>query len=132
VLVTIIFELVFSQPDANNRFFFSDEKRDNFTIQTVKNIFYCFPSFTLSICFGALIKVAAAHLDQAIFAWIPGRIYGWSDFSQEITGKLADGTAFTMPSPLHSVMVMVGDIAFYLILTWYFDHVISANRGVAE
>lgn len=37
-----------------------------------------------------------------------------------------------MPSPLKSVEAMIKDMVIYLVLTWYFDHIIAANRGVAD
>lgn len=132
VLVIIVFELVFSQPDFNSRFFFANSMENNFMISNIKRIFYMFPSFSLSICYGALVKMAARHLDQAIFAWIPGEKYTWSDFGKNLEGKLVDGVEYTMPSPLHSVEMMIRSMLIYLALTWYFDHVISANRGVAD
>jgi ABC-type multidrug transport system fused ATPase/permease subunit len=79
------------------------------------------------------VKVAARHLDQQVFAWIPGKShYTWEDFGQDLRGKLADGTEYTMPSPLKSVEMMLRDMLIFLVLTWYFDHIISANRGVGD
>jgi hypothetical protein len=133
VLVTIIFELVFSQPDYNNRFFFNDNKKDDLVLNTLKFIFYLFPSFPLSLCYGALVKVAARHMDQQVFAWIPGKDdYSWEDFSSNIHGKLVDGLTYTMPSPLRSVEAMIKEMVLFMVLTWYFDHTVSANRGVAD
>lgn len=130
--MTIIFELVFSQPDMNNRFFFADDKQDNLMITIVRTIFFCMPSFTLSICYGTLIKIAAYHMDQAVFAWLPGRVYSWADFTEPIKGKLADGTMFTTPSPAKAVTILALDIVLFAVLTWYFDHIVSNNRGVSE
>jgi hypothetical protein len=132
VLVTIIFELVFSQPDTNNRFFFSDAKRQSPTVSLFKLLFFCMPSFTLSICYGSLVKVASTHLDQSVFSWVPGRAYTWADFGRDLTGKLADGTHYTSPSPATTVGIMGLDIVLYLGLTWYCDHVIGHNRGVSD
>jgi hypothetical protein len=123
---------VFSNPDINNRFFYSKTSQNDPRITLVKNIFSLFPSFPVSICFGALIKRGAAHLDQAIFAWVDGQKVTWADFSLDIEGRLADGLEFTMPSPMKSMKVLLWDIVIFLVLTWYFDHIISHNRGVAE
>lgn len=102
-------------------------------LNTLKFIFYLFPSFPLSLCYGALIKVAARHMDQQVFAWIPGKDhYTWEDFGSDIHGKLADGVTYTMPSPLKSVEAMIKDMLIFLVLTWYLDHIVSANRGVAD
>jgi hypothetical protein len=72
-------------------------------------------------------------MDQQAFAWIPGKDdYTWEDFGTDLTGKLADGVTYTMPSPLKSVEAMIKDMCIYLVLTWYFDHIVAANRGVAD
>lgn len=71
-MITIIFEFMFSEPDVNNRFFFSDSMKDNLFINTVTAVFYLFPTFPLSLCFGSILKQGAQHMDQAIFTWVPG------------------------------------------------------------
>ena len=106
ILVTIIFELVFSQPDVNNRFFFSDAAKRDSTIGIIRQIFNLFPSFPISICFGALLKRASTHLDQQVFAWVEGDKFSWADFNRDIQGKLADGVIYTMPSPMKSMGIL--------------------------
>ena len=132
ILITIIFEFMFSEPDVNNRFFFNDGMQGNLFITTVRNFFYLFPSFPLSLCFGSILKQGAQHMDQAIFAWVEGQEVTWEDFSADKHGRMIDGLVYTMPSPLKSLGVMVQDIILFLLLTWYFDHIISHNRGVSE
>jgi hypothetical protein len=132
ILVTIIFELVFSQPDFNNRFFFNDADVDNFTINFTKAIFNLFPSFPISVCFGCLVKKAATHVDKQAFAWVEGEKYTWFDFGQEYHGKLMDGVTYSTPSPLESMRIIFIDMCIFLVLTWYFDHILSHNRGVAD
>lgn len=91
------------------------------------------PTFPLSLCYGVLVKVAARHLDQSVYSWLPGKEhYNWADFATDLKGRLADGQAYTMPSPLKQVEAMGKVIVIYLVLTWYFDHVVAANRGVAD
>ena len=35
-------------------------------------------------------------------------------------------------SDLFSMLILYGDVLFFIILTWYFDHTIAANRGRGE
>ena len=45
---------------------------------------------------------------------------------------MVDGLLYTMPSPLKSFGAIVRDGVIFIVLTWYFDHILSHNRGVAE
>jgi hypothetical protein len=123
---------MFSSPDVNNRFFFSDTGRTDMGIRTATAIFNLFPTFPVSICFGALIKKGSTHMDKETFQWVQGQKVTWSDFNQDIRGRLADGVRYVMPSPWTSMKIMIKDIVIFLVLTWYFDHIISHNRGVSE
>jgi hypothetical protein len=40
-----------------------------------------------------------------------------------------EDATFTRYSDLLSFVVLLGDVVFYIILTWYFDHVAESNRG---
>jgi ABC-type multidrug transport system fused ATPase/permease subunit len=90
------------------------------------------PSFTYSVCFGAIVKIASTHLDPALVIWVKGRKFLWEDFTARETGSIVLSMNFTMPSAMESMMVMVGDIVIYMTLAWYFDHIVSHNRGVAD
>jgi hypothetical protein len=35
-------------------------------------------------------------------------------------------------SDLWSMVILYGDVVFFAILAWYFDHIIASNRGRAE
>jgi hypothetical protein len=36
---------------------------------------------------------------------------------------------FSRYSDLISMVILFGDALFFIILTWYFDHVVESNRG---
>ena len=42
------------------------------------------------------------------------------------------GVGYTMPSAFQSLLIMVGDVLMYATMAWYFDHILSHNRGVAD
>jgi len=48
------------------------------------------------------------------------------------TGSIVLDAKFTMPSSFEMMMTLFGDAVLYLTLAWYFDHIVSHNRGVAE
>jgi hypothetical protein len=56
--------------------------------------------------------------------------YKWSYLfkDQEIKLDLKD-MRFIIPSTFYSIMKMFLSIIFYFLLTWYFDHIDSSNRG---
>ena len=41
---------------------------------------------------------------------------------------LAD-TFFTKYSSLLSMLILYGNVLFFAVLTWYFDHIVESNRG---
>lgn len=66
--------------------------------------------------------------------WVENPIkYDMSIFTENIEKKLPfGGGLFYRYSDFYSMLILYGDIIFFMILTWYFDHVISSNRGRGE
>lgn len=64
--------------------------------------------------------------------WERGTGYSWDLFTREIKGKTITKDDFTEYSAFDSVLLLVFDMVFYVCLTWYFDHVIEANRGKGD
>ena len=64
-----------------------------------KTFFYLIPTFTLSMCLGGIMKVAATHLEASLLSWIKGRVYTWTDFSAEIRSGVGNGIFYTIPAP---------------------------------
>ena len=98
----------------------------------MRTIFYLFPSFTVSVSFGAVAVVAATHMDPASVSWVKGLKYSWSDFLTPESGNVVGGIHWETPSAFELMLILLWDSLFFLALTWYFDHTISHNRGVAE
>lgn len=97
-----------------------------------RTFFNLVPSFTFSVCFGAIVKVAATHFDPHLIIWVPGKRYTWTDFTTRETGSVVMNVGYTMPSAFESLLVMMMDVLLYAGLAWYFDHILSHNRGVAD
>lgn len=91
VLVTIIFQIMFSQQNVNHVFLFNDATRDTFTVGLMRMIFYLFPTFTVSVTFGEISMVASTHMDPAIVSWVKGLKYTWMDFFTPDEGSVVGG-----------------------------------------
>lgn len=123
---------MFSQADVNHVFLYNNRTSNDFNVKLIRRIFYMIPSFTVSICFGTVGRIAATHLDPSAVSWTKGVPYKWSDFFTEDTGNFIGGIYWTVPSPFELVLIMLYDSLIFLLFTWYFDHIIAHNRGVAE
>lgn len=53
-------------------------------------------------------------------------------FTEEKKDFTVTGSPFTMYSCLNSVFVLYMNVAFFALLTWYFDNVIESNRGTSQ
>jgi|JI9StandDraft_1071089.scaffolds.fasta_scaffold315858_2 hypothetical protein len=70
------------------------------------------------------------HYDIQEHAWNAGpHDYGMSDFTVSTTGKLFTGDTYSRYSDLTSMFVLYADAVFFALLAWYFDNVVSSNRG---
>lgn len=101
-------------------------------ISFIAFIFYFYPPFTFSLIFAQITAKAGAHYDSVAFRWVPGEQYEWGDLFKEVKGTIAGGISFTDPSPIFSLFMQQVSLLFYISLTWYFDHIVSSNRGRTE
>ena len=95
-------------------------------------IFYFNPSFPLSLLFGLVTRIGCNHMHFSGFSWEEGRKYELADFFHGESGFDATGIAYDVPSPFFIITIQFLVSMTYFLLTWYFDHVISSNRGVSE
>jgi hypothetical protein len=51
------------------------------------------------------------------------------DLFKRMKGEMRGGVEYDVPSTFYTLTKFLINIAFYSILTWYFDHVDSSNRG---
>ena len=70
------------------------------------------------------------HYDIEQRAWNPGpHPYNIDTFTESTSGKLFTGDTFHRYSDLGSMGVLYADAALFIVLAWYFDHVVASNRG---
>ena len=112
-------------------FIFFNERSDA-SVKVLRAVFYMFPPFIYSLLFGVIVRKATTHFDENSQQFVEGSSFGWSDLTKPETGEFSVGDAYESPTPLHSFGMMFLVIFIYSILLWYFDHVISDNRGTNE
>jgi hypothetical protein len=71
------------------------------------------------------------HFDINQRSWIAGpKAYDMDIFTKVTKGPLPfGGGTFERYSDLTSMFILYGNAALYALLAWYFDNVISSNRG---
>jgi ABC-type multidrug transport system ATPase subunit len=98
----------------------------------VRTILYIFPPFTYSVLFSQIASIGATHFESKYQTFVPGRKMVWSDLVNHDVGFLITGVKYDVPPIINIFGILILDIFIYLILTWYFDHVIQSNRGTNE
>lgn len=73
------------------------------------------------------------HYDIQMHSWNPGpNSYDLETFSSDTSGILFTKDTFSRYSDLASMGILYADAAFFAILAWYFDNIVSSNRGRAK
>lgn len=89
-----------------------------------------YPPFNFSKVYGDISQKSGYHFDYNQNRWVEGPGYGWSDLTESITGLMSfSGSQYDAPMTLDAILYMIMDGAIFAALSWYFDHVISSNRG---
>ena len=129
----VLFAIVVESFVANNNllvFLFSDDPGS--LIIFLKTILLFYPPFSYTKIFTNISQFSGYHFSLETRKWEPGKEhYSLDVFAREITGSLkpiSDGT-FTRYSDLVSMVLLFVNAIFWIVLTWYFDHVVESNRG---
>lgn len=125
-------EFVFSLSDLMFYLFFNEKTEYSFHVLMIKAIFSFNPSFLLTQMYSSIVKIAATHQNSENFGWDLGAKYEWHYFTERKIGHFVTGEIYNVPSPLFFWLLSLLFTIIYLVLAWYFDHVIVSNRGVAE
>ena len=130
VLFAVLLNLVLSN-SLLLYFIFFNKKGEWYSI-LLRDIFYTYPPFTFSILFGIINWKASSHYDDSTMSFVPGTFFGWADLVHPEIGEFSQGDMFESPTPIHCFGMFLLIMVAYSALTWYFDHVISDNRGTNE
>mmetsp|Transcript_9173 Transcript_9173/g.6924 ORF Transcript_9173/g.6924 Transcript_9173/m.6924 type:complete len:162 (+) Transcript_9173:119-604(+) len=126
-------EFLLSASEMICSIFFNEATKGSFQVIFAKVLFMFNPSFIISILFSSIMKISASHFVMDEFGWVPGRTYSLDDFFHTGTaGNFVTGEAYYVPPAFNFFLVQLLYTVLYLLLTWYFDHTIASNRGVAD
>ena len=128
----VLFAIVVESFVANNNllvFLFSDDKSALITFLQIFLTLY--PPFSYTKIFTNITNYSGYHFDMETRKWEPGvKKYSLKIFVNDSGGDLPfGGGTYTRYSDLKSMGVLFGDALFFIILAWYFDHVVESNRG---
>ena len=130
VLLAIVIELMLTDSLVTYFIFFNKKSGDS--IYFIRGLFYMFPSFTYSLLFGIIVRRATTHFDENGQQFVKGSSFTWADLTIPESGEFSMGDKYSSPTALDSFGMMFLLTFIYLAMLWYFDHVISSNRGSNE
>jgi ABC-2 family transporter protein len=92
-------------------------------------VFYFCPNFHFSKLYGDIVRVTCYHINPELMLWAEGRPYEFEDLFRERSGRLATQDRYEAPSMFHSLQIIWSVSFLYLLVAWYFDNVMTSNRG---
>lgn len=90
------------------------------------------PPFVFSLIFGIIVRKSSSHFDDNAQQFIKGTGFGWADLVKPEKGEFSTGDTYSSPTPLTGFGIICIQLVLYATLVWYFDHVVSSNRGSNE
>ena len=127
VLVTISF---MSAPITLN-LFYTISMREHAFIRVVTFVLECFPIFNYRMCLGIICLHASRRFDFNLLNWVDGEPYGYEEYNKwyDIEAKM-NNSVIRCPPASHFANNNIAITILFTVLWFYFDHVISSNRGV--
>ena len=127
VLYAIVMQWVFT---GGFMLYFIYQSASSTMVKIAKVFFNIYPSFHYSKIFCDIERKADSHFDMLEAKWISGNEFTTKDLFEVTKGKVIfPAEPYEIPSPFQSYLYMLLTSLVYIILIWYFDHVISSNRG---
>ncbi|EAR94681.1 transporter family ABC domain protein (macronuclear) [Tetrahymena thermophila SB210] len=126
VLFAVVIELFLSKPDAIIPYLYNTERPA--WIMLFVFFLNMYSPFQYTLIFVAISQKSGIHFDSQASVWTRGSGYTWSDITDTLKGQ-ERGINFEAPCPLQSFLLLLLMSFVYGVLTWYFDHIISSNRG---
>lgn len=133
ILGVILCELLFTNYFLPLKIFYSESLKNLPEVNFVRGILEMVPTYVYSLNFGIVADESSKHLDLVNVAWLDGHTYTWEQFetNREMT-VTAIADTLHIPAPMYFLNKQK-KITFWLsVMFWYFDHVISSNRGAGN
>lgn len=131
----MLFAIVVESFSSDNMLISFIFTEDAGSVVTFLKYFFCFyPPFSYTKIFTNITQYSGFHFSFTQRRWVESSLsYGLSTFAQNIEDKLPfGGGLYYRYSDLWSMVILYGNVFFFAILAWYFDHVLPSNRGRAE
>ena len=96
-----------------------------------RSILLLYPPFNFSKIMADISIHAGSTFSVAEGRWIQGPGYYWSELNTLQLGTI-QGRHYKAWSTLTSLLFLLMDISIFALFAWYFDHIISHNRGRDE
>ncbi|KAJ3104165.1 ATP-binding cassette sub- A member 1 [Phlyctochytrium bullatum] len=101
----------------------------------IPNVLALLPFFNFGKFFMDITTLTVGKYDALTSSWIPGPGFSLASMFEPVPKDYLPvyptGIVLTVPPPIQSIYFLLGDVAFYWTLTWYFDNVIPNEYGFA-
>jgi hypothetical protein len=133
ILAQFIINMLFDNAQFDGVILFNLQTRNTTSKVVLRSLLYLVPSVPFNLLYLSIQKLAGKHMNNTDYMWVEGTEFTWNDFfSPSTIDKSLDLTYYQFPPPYEFFLVLLQDCAFYMVLLWYFDHIIAHNRGAAD
>lgn len=91
-----------------------------------------YPPFNYSKIFTDISQKSGFHYEVANVSWERGDGFKWEDMGVGKTGTMFNGEEYYRNPPIYNLILLFLNGLSYLILAYYFDNVVSSNRGIGK
>jgi hypothetical protein len=132
ILANILVECSFTNAGATLKLFYSEAMMWRSYIKFSVWILECWPTFDFSLAWGLLAIKASTRINYNTMNWDKGSKFEPSDYYEERIFRVkTTHDVLYAPSIAHFMKNIRHITYFIMVFTWYLDHVLSSNRGVA-
>lgn len=104
------------------------EKDSPLGVQILRIILQIYPPFSFSKIITEITAKACYNFNMESYQWVKGPGFYWNNLFESLEGILFY-FEFKVSPPIDSIYTLIITSALYLILCFYFDHIISENQG---
>mmetsp|Transcript_16469 Transcript_16469/g.27961 ORF Transcript_16469/g.27961 Transcript_16469/m.27961 type:complete len:280 (+) Transcript_16469:980-1819(+) len=131
VLVSLVINIIISEPSTLKKIFYN--KDSTMVFKTFTWIFHLNPCFHFAKMFQDITNVACSSLNPKTVGWEKStRHFDYSDIFLEQEGAFFTQEKYHVPSLLQTSCETFYICLMYVLLAWYFDSILSQNRGVPQ
>jgi hypothetical protein len=102
----------------------------NFIVFIRTLLYLLYPPFTYAMLFMQIMRISTTHFNSNYQAFIQGRFFSWPDLLYEEHDFTVVMVEYHVSSALSSFCYLLFNMFLYMVLAWYFDHVVTDNRGI--